>query len=160
MRPVLFRSPDLDWEHVAASCAVPFFLRPYRIGNRYICDGGIVDPLPLWAAIEMGARRVIAIHLLKHRPWLVRQAVRALQLYASYHPYTADGLQIVEICPDARMGTAAQSMYWSVENAQRWIDGGRQDAMRSRDRVVECFQRSSDSATKGMIACPPTAFTV
>lgn len=47
--------------HVAASCSVPIFLPPVKIGDRYYLDGSISLGHPLSAAISMGATRIISI---------------------------------------------------------------------------------------------------
>ena len=40
-------------EHLVASCSVPVFLPPVRIGNRYFLDGSISLERPLSAAVSM-----------------------------------------------------------------------------------------------------------
>src|ERR1017187_5647194 len=45
--------------HLMASCAVPFGSPPVRIDGRLYVDGGLLAVLPVWAAAEMGATRVI-----------------------------------------------------------------------------------------------------
>ncbi len=47
---------------VAASCALPRFFTPVRIGGRDFVDGGIGDSLHLDLALEEGAREVIAVN--------------------------------------------------------------------------------------------------
>ena len=46
--------------YLMASCAVPFGYPPVRIDGKLYVDGGLLDILPVWAAAEMGATRVIA----------------------------------------------------------------------------------------------------
>ncbi len=47
--------------HLAASCSVPIFLPPVKIGDRYFLDGSVNLDRPLSAAIHMGATRVLSI---------------------------------------------------------------------------------------------------
>ena len=47
--------------HLAASCSVPIFLPPVKIGERYYLDGSINLDRPLSAALHMGATRVLSI---------------------------------------------------------------------------------------------------
>ena len=47
--------------HVTASCSVPVFLPPVKIGNRYYLDGSLSLDRPLSAAIGMGASRILNI---------------------------------------------------------------------------------------------------
>jgi NTE family protein len=48
-------------EAVYASCALPVFYPPARLGERYLVDGGVRDPLPVAFALARGADRVIAV---------------------------------------------------------------------------------------------------
>jgi NTE family protein len=44
-----------------ASCAIPIFFRPVRIGNTYFGDGGIRYTAPLSPAIFLGADQILTI---------------------------------------------------------------------------------------------------
>jgi NTE family protein len=46
-----------------ASSALPLYYPPAELEGRYYFDGGILDPLPIQRAIELGAERVIAVDL-------------------------------------------------------------------------------------------------
>jgi len=46
---------------VYASCAIPIYFPPARIGGDVLVDGGVLDVLPIRAAAEWGAERIIAI---------------------------------------------------------------------------------------------------
>lgn len=147
LRPTLFQTPDLDWRHVASSCAVPVFLRHHRIGGEYYSDGGIVDPLPVWAAEQMGATTIVTVNVMKHRPWAMRTVVGALQTCARYRPANCSGVTVVDISPEGRLGSAVDSMYWNPDRARRWIEQGQRDALRAEAQVIECQ------------SCPRTAST-
>jgi len=59
---VIFRSGDLV-ETVRASCAYPGMFEPIRIDNKVLVDGMLAHPVPTKPLREMGAERVLAIHL-------------------------------------------------------------------------------------------------
>lgn len=59
---VLFRTGDLG-AAVRASSAVPAVFQPVEIGNRTFVDGGLVAPVPVRFARQMGAEVVIAIDI-------------------------------------------------------------------------------------------------
>ena len=42
LKPRLFRGDEIEWETIAASCAVPLFLAHFRINGVYYSDGGLV----------------------------------------------------------------------------------------------------------------------
>jgi predicted acylesterase/phospholipase RssA len=142
LRPRLFQWPDLTWQHLAGSCAVPLFLKPHRLDGRYHSDGGLLEPCPVWAAVEMGATRIISVNLLRQRPLFVRTAVRVARLCGGYTPSASHCVELIEIAPDRRLGTARDSMYWSRHNAERWIEWGEQDAGRVKHLVVECLEQA------------------
>ncbi|MGH9633171.1 MAG: patatin-like phospholipase family protein [Bryobacteraceae bacterium] len=142
LKPRLFRWPAIGWEHLAASCAVPVLLKNPRIGGLLYCDGGVVDPLPLWAAVEMGASKIVAVNLLKHRPRVIRAAVHAAQMYSRYRTLNSGEFEVVEVSPGRPLGTVADTMYWRRENAQRWIALGQQDGSNVKHLVVECLNRA------------------
>lgn len=59
---VLFRRGDLG-QAVRASSAVPAVFQPVRIANREYVDGGLVSPVPVRYAREMGAEMVVAVDI-------------------------------------------------------------------------------------------------
>lgn len=48
---------------VRASCAYPGMFLPVQIGGRYLVDGMLSHPVPTRPLREMGATRVLAVHL-------------------------------------------------------------------------------------------------
>ena len=68
MKPRLFTSPGVSWEHLAGSCAIFGVLPQMRIQGRYYTDGGLLEALPLWAARQMGATDIIGINVLPRLP--------------------------------------------------------------------------------------------
>jgi NTE family protein len=59
---VLFQRGDLGLA-VRASSAVPAVFQPVRIGTREYVDGGLVSPVPVRFARQMGAELVIAVDI-------------------------------------------------------------------------------------------------
>lgn len=59
---ILFRRGDTGLA-VRASSAVPSLFQPVRIGTREFVDGGLVAPVPVRYAREMGAELVIAVDI-------------------------------------------------------------------------------------------------
>ncbi len=141
MKRVRFESPGLSWQHLAASCAVPLFLRQQQIGGVMYGDGGLADPLPVMDAVEMGATRIICVNVLKHRPLVVRAAAAAARLYSGQRRSPLGQVEIVDISPAAPLGTGRDTVYWSRPNAERWISMGKKDANNLKHLVVECFER-------------------
>lgn len=141
LTPTLFEWPNLEWTHVAASCGVPVFLRNYQIAGEWYSDGGLVDPLPLRGAIAMGARQILAVNALKHRPWPIRMTVRGLRRWAGYVPPKTGEISVMEVSPESALGPARDSMYWTPETAGRLIERGRKDALRMKPAIVQWSER-------------------
>lgn len=59
---ILFRAGDTGTA-VRASSAVPAVFQPVKIGQREYVDGGLVSPVPVRFAREMGADFVIAVNI-------------------------------------------------------------------------------------------------
>lgn len=60
--PILFQRGNTGLA-VRASSAVPSVFQPVRIGDRSYVDGGLVSPVPVHFAREMGADFVIAVNI-------------------------------------------------------------------------------------------------
>ncbi len=61
-QPILFQTGDTGVA-VRASSAVPAVFQPVRIGSREYVDGGLVSPVPVRFARQMGAEFVIAVDI-------------------------------------------------------------------------------------------------
>lgn len=53
---------------VEASCAAPVRDEPVPIGNRRLLDGSLTSPVPVAAARQLGARRIVAVDV-AYRPY-------------------------------------------------------------------------------------------
>ena len=56
---------------IRASVSIPGFLAPYRLGGKWLVDGGLTNPVPVSSCRALGADVIIAVNpnagLLKHR---------------------------------------------------------------------------------------------
>jgi NTE family protein len=59
---IVFRRGDLATA-VMASVSIPGVYPAVRVGGRTLVDGGVLDPVPVSAVIEMGADQVVAVKL-------------------------------------------------------------------------------------------------
>ena len=121
--------------HLMASCAVPFGYPPVEIDGHLYVDGGLLDVLPVWAAAEMGATRVIAVNalpLMPSRP--LRAVLRGVRLLGR-KPANIAGLDIVRIGPRSPLGSIRDALTWSPESVRRWIRQGEDDAAASAFRA-------------------------
>jgi len=128
--PRLVRSPEITWQHLAAACTIPTGLPPVRIDGRWYVDGGLLDVLPLWAAFEMGATRVVAVNALPVLPSPVLLASARLYRRFSRRRPRPGSLEVILIEPAGSLGTLTESVCWNRETVQRWIEQGAEDARR------------------------------
>jgi predicted acylesterase/phospholipase RssA len=139
LRPKLFRNGDVTWQHLVASCAVPVGFPPVRIGGALYCDGGVLEALPLWAAEEMGATRVIAVNASKFiAPWAVGIMIKGVRRLGRVQPRPPGDPRVTLITPTGYLGNFLDGATWRRENIVRWIELGEVDAIAALSRDVGC----------------------
>ena len=129
LRPRIVRGPGVTWQHLAASAAIPGVFNQHRLEGRIYSDGGLLNAVPLWAAAEMGAERIIAVNALPVSPnALISRFIKILRAVTPTQPKMAQSIEVIQIAPSGSLGSAKDSLYWKRENALRWIEQGRMDA--------------------------------
>ena len=129
LRVRLVRGPEVCWEHLAATAAIPAAFPPVRIDGKLYVDGGLMGALPLWAAEEMGARRAIALNVLTTLPFRALRAVTRPR--APSHL-----LEVTLLEPSIRLGPLSHAVSWSADRIRRWIDLGEQDGNRALSSIT------------------------
>jgi NTE family protein len=132
----LVQYPEVTAEHLQATASIPICLPPVRIGGERYLDGGLIERLPVWAAVEMGATRIIAVDCLRLSNWWIRVGVAAFRKLKRKHKLPKD-LDLQVIAPEGPMGNYADAVFWKRENVDRWIDMGARDAARDAARLRE-----------------------
>jgi len=127
LRTVLVKHPNVTAAHLQATCSIPLFLPSVPIqGVRYL-DGGLLEKLPLWAALEMGAKRIVAIDSLPRvGRWWLRAGTDFARLFKPRRHYPAD-LDVTIVMPSEYLGTANDAVFWKKDNIVRWVEMGRRD---------------------------------
>jgi predicted acylesterase/phospholipase RssA len=139
MRPKIVRGSDVTWRHLAASCAIPGLLPQQRIGGRWYSDGGLLNPLPVWAAVELGATRILAIQALPEIPSsILKPFVKGFRMVWGHHPPLPPGVQLITIEPDGPLGSVRDALVWKRENVGRWIGQGEEAA--KNISIPNCFR--------------------
>jgi NTE family protein len=123
LRPHLVRDCEITWQHLAATCSIPFGFPPVVIdGHRYV-DGGLLGALPLWAAEEMGGTTAIALNVLNRLPFTLLRSVLRPRL-------PGPALKLVHLEPSVTLGSLKSAVFWSRVNIQEWIELGERDGKR------------------------------
>jgi NTE family protein len=118
---VLRRGPV--WQAVLATCSIPGIYPPQSVGPYLLVDGGIVEPVPVAAAVSLGADVVVAVKLVGAEPPLERDGeavpgaarapspvgaiLRSLELMQSRLGIQPEGATVVTVdvdLTDARSG--------------------------------------------------------
>ena len=129
LKPRTITGPVIHAEHLLASCAVPLAARPRRIDGHWYLDGGLLNPLPVWAAVELGATRIIALNALPNIPSaLLRPFVKAFRYGFGHHPSLPSGVELTTLVPHRPLGSLHDAISWNPENAARWIEQGATEA--------------------------------
>lgn len=130
MKPRVFSGGEITWRHLAASCAVPGYLPFYRIDGRLYGDGGLPNPLPLWEAAGLGAKRIVALHALPEIPSaILRPFVKIFRMIFGHNPPLDPGIELTMILPGCRLGSMHDALHWNASNIEKWIQQGRRDAL-------------------------------
>ena len=109
LKPVIFESPGITWQHLAASCAVPFIYDAQRINGTTFVDGGLIHACPIAEARQLGATEIIAINCMSGGSRRV-------------------GDSAYLIGTGKYLGTPRDSLVWKRSNMERWIAAGERDA--------------------------------
>jgi NTE family protein len=137
MKPRIFRDSEITWQHLAASCALPFALPQVRIGAQWYSDGGLLGALPAWAAAELGATRIVGLQALP-RPasWWLGQATRAFRAVAGHNPPVPPGVEVQEIRPGRPLGSVRDTIQWKRGNIEHWLKQGAEDAAAALKKLL------------------------
>jgi NTE family protein len=130
MRPRLVCDSEITWQHLAATCSIPFGYPPMQIGGRSYVDGGVLGATPVWAAEQMGANFVVAANCLTAM-WsrALRTVIRPRRPSAT--------VKVVLIEPSEPLGSLRDTAVWSEAKILRWIEMGERDGERAyRERIA------------------------
>lgn len=142
----LFHDRQITWRHLAASCAVPFVLPQPRLDGVTYMDGGILESVNIWAALELGATRIVAINCWKPRApwwldwpvgWIAAQKRKNGERHVRHADPADVRIEIIE--PAGTLGTFKQSLFWNRENVESWYQLGFDDASRKKHSLCDMF---------------------
>lgn len=143
-KPVIIRGEHITPQHLAASCAVPFVLPQQHINGRWYTDGGLLNPLPIYAAEELGATHIVGLHALPEFPVRVLDPfVRVFRWTVGHNPPLRSGVELELIVPSVKLGSWNNALRWDRTLAERWMDQGATDAVPAARNISlwNCLKR-------------------
>jgi predicted acylesterase/phospholipase RssA len=98
-------------------------------GDRLCSDGGLLNPLPLYAAVDLGATEILALHALPEipSPWL-QPFAKAFRVVFGVNRPLPPGVSTRIILPSRKLGGMRDALHWKRENIEAWLELGRRDA--------------------------------
>ncbi len=143
LKPVIYRGDAVTWRHLAASCAVPLVLPQVRIDGRYCSDGGLLNPLPVYAAVDLGATEILGLHCLPEIPSRVlRPLQRAFRAVFGVNPPLPAGVNLTVIEPERCLGSLSDAIRFKPGNVERWLEQGYRDAQGYRHAQNQRAQKT------------------
>lgn len=135
LRPRIYKNGQITWQHLAASCAIPGVLPQMKLDGRWYGDGGLLNALPVWAAVELGATEIVGLHVMKQFParWF-RPFWHGFRWLCGYFPPVPENVRVLTLSPTSELGTLNDAIQWREENIDRWIQQGMQDARSALER--------------------------
>lgn len=109
LKPVVFETPDITWQHLAASCAVPFVYDAQRIDGQLLVDGGLLNACPVDIAQQLGATQTIGLNCMGGGSRRINDSTYV-------------------IGTSKYLGGPRSSLVWNRGNIERWIATGERDA--------------------------------
>ncbi len=140
LRTRLFTGPSVTANHLLASASIPLAMPAVSIQGKTFTDGGLLEDVPLWAAVKMGATRIVAVDAMHFEcPWWYRAGVKPMGLFAP-RVKPAVKAQTTLIRPSRPLGDYQEALAWDRARIQDWLDRGYADAQETLavQRVSTC----------------------
>ncbi len=141
LRPRIVPGHKVTWRHLVATGAIVGIFDQVRLDGRLCSDGGLLAGLPVWAAAELGATKVLAINLLPEAPGFVAKTFSgAARRISPFRPVVPSSIKVITVVPAALLGSPGDMLYWNRANAEKWIRQGESDALRLKHSIANCFE--------------------
>jgi predicted acylesterase/phospholipase RssA len=134
---------------IRASISIPVVFIPYKYHGHTFIDGGFVSPVPITAALSLGATRIIAVNVLRRVNYITEAFEKKTRRHAMYSMKkvlfeTADyatsrliDFQEERIPKGFMMNIDTRGIHLSdFEKAKQAIDTGYKQAKKYRDRIA------------------------
>jgi NTE family protein len=133
LQPRLISGDRVTALHLAASTAIVGLFDQVRLDDgRIYSDGGMLSAVPIWAAAQLGAERIVVLNVLPQPPGMIAKSfVAAMRLLAPDRKTYDSNIEILTVMPPRLLGSAREMLYWTRANAEAWIHQGERDALKT-----------------------------
>jgi NTE family protein len=168
---IVFRS-GLLWQAMVASMSMPGIYPALRIGEHFVVDGAVLNPLPVSVAASMGADVVIAVKLVGDTrrqthaeaifasgrpPSAITVIMRSLELMQGRIATETPSVRTITIAPD--LGDLSAGKLRNFSDGKRFIESGETAAEAALPRITaalpwlrpESTRTSSDARGVGAV---------
>jgi NTE family protein len=137
MNPRTVLGPSVTPVHLLASCAVPGAILPQKIEGSWCVDGGLLNPLPVWVAVELGAQRIIGLNVLPKIPSAILSPfVGVFRSIFGHRPPVPAGVELITLLPSRELGSMREALVWDPQRSANWIAQGARDAQYAYDSQI------------------------
>jgi NTE family protein len=141
LRPRNVPGNAVTWRHLVATGAIVGIFDQVRLDGRLCSDGGLLAGLPVWAAAELGATKVLAINLLPEAPGFIAKTFSgAARRISPFRAEVPSSVEVITVVPAALLGSPSDMLYWNRANAEKWIAQGESDALCLKHSIANCFE--------------------
>lgn len=133
------------WAAARASCAMPGLFTPVKHEDRWMLDGGLVNPVPVSACRALGADVVIAVNL-------------NAQLVGSHMSSASRDEAQREAAADAQKGDSKNRSFWN--KVVNYLQSSNSDTPSFFDSVASSINIMQDRLTRSRMAGDPPEITL
>ena len=131
LRSRLIRRQAVTADHLTATASIPVAMPAVVIGGKMFSDGGMLEDVPMWAALEMGATKIVAINAMHYdAPWWYRLGTSPTKILAPRMP-AGKKAQTLVITPSKPLGPYHDALSWNRAKIKEWLERGYKDAERA-----------------------------
>ena len=100
-----------------------------KIDGRWCTDGGLLAPLPVWAAVELGATEIEGLQVLGKFPSpVLGPFVKMFRGVFGKPDRVPEGVVLRVREPGERLGNLKSTLWGTQADVERWIEMGKRDA--------------------------------
>jgi NTE family protein len=124
----VYRNDEITWKHLAASCALPGVLPQVRLEGRWTSDGGLLQSLPVRAALDLGATEILGLDVLKPYPSpVILPVVKRVQAWFGPSKEVPADVRFTVLSPCRKLGGLRDTARATAAQVERWIEQGAED---------------------------------